>query len=779
MQWPCSVRLRLIAAVFLAVSLAWIVIRSTASSRSTSPSALLPIRKTTRERVIAVFVDSLSDRVAEDPRVMPELSALARRGASFTVEPCRDRLTYLCLRAVLTGSDESSLVALRDNFDKKRRENRESLLSEVARAGGTTAVVGSNDFDPYGASLTWSSTVPLAQESRAQIVRRFRELEGQHRPDLMLVGLASGDLAAHAHGTNSAEYRARFGEIDAIIGDIFRARDPSTHFVVFGDHGHDTAGRHLPGGPATTWAVYVGPAFPPGLHQSLALTDHRALLGLLAGVPTPKVYAAPHLERLLVPAWVKRQFEGGLPSLAPEVALREEPPLTSMRALAIFMVGALGLALAFESVASLAVASVGAVLVAAIAITLGANYDQVRLAIHDQGFTPERGLYLLIPLGVGYLAAVALRRLRVLRAAQPGAWLPTGAAATLVAVFLFLFPSANFYGSARAIVYAALVTIVALVIDAWKHELPSAEARRWLIAASSLAVLTLASYARVARSEGAAEAAVYVLEAAIYKGQAWLPLVVGKACVFGVFSARRCRPRSFDGALGASLLTASLLVQLAGAHLSHVVYAVLFAVLCVSHGWGRRRAPLSQLCAWLLLLNCFYGNSPQHLAPIELLLGATAATLAGLRNIRMRRDSFVVASGLTVLTAAYLLLWPMLGFRLSGLDFSFAFEWLPNERYEELWWVIAASALLKLAAPYWILCSIVDCEALPRESGSLAALLFSAKVGTLSLMIAAYAAGHAMKSNLAMDMLAELVLVTLVLIFVSPFWIARGKADGA
>ncbi len=51
-----------------------------------------------------VFVDSLSDRVARDTSVMPALNALAARGVSLEVSPCRDQLTYLCLRALLTAT---------------------------------------------------------------------------------------------------------------------------------------------------------------------------------------------------------------------------------------------------------------------------------------------------------------------------------------------------------------------------------------------------------------------------------------------------------------------------------------------------------------------------------------------------------------------------------------------------------------------------------------------------------------------------------------------------
>ena len=99
-----------------------------------------------REPLIIVFVDSLSDRVATNREVMPALSALAARGVALSVEPCRDRLTYLCLRAVLTGYDESNLLEVGQNFDHQRRAGTDHLLARIAESGARTIAVGSHDF---------------------------------------------------------------------------------------------------------------------------------------------------------------------------------------------------------------------------------------------------------------------------------------------------------------------------------------------------------------------------------------------------------------------------------------------------------------------------------------------------------------------------------------------------------------------------------------------------------------------------------------------------------
>ncbi len=58
--------------------------------------ALVAVTPHAAARVLLVFIDSLSSELATDAEQMPVLSRLAKEGASFDVEPCRDQLTYLC-----------------------------------------------------------------------------------------------------------------------------------------------------------------------------------------------------------------------------------------------------------------------------------------------------------------------------------------------------------------------------------------------------------------------------------------------------------------------------------------------------------------------------------------------------------------------------------------------------------------------------------------------------------------------------------------------------------
>ena len=81
--------------------------------------------------VLLIFIDSLSDRIATDESVMPTVANLRNQGASFTVEPCKDRLTYLCLAAIFRGTDESSLFSLYKNFDHKQMQ-QQNYFDKVA-----------------------------------------------------------------------------------------------------------------------------------------------------------------------------------------------------------------------------------------------------------------------------------------------------------------------------------------------------------------------------------------------------------------------------------------------------------------------------------------------------------------------------------------------------------------------------------------------------------------------------------------------------------------------
>jgi hypothetical protein len=734
-----------------------------------------PSATRTVERVIVVFVDSLSSELARDRELMPALSALAVRGAAFEVEPCRDQLTFLCLQAAFSGRDESRLLALADNFDPDRRTAPDTLIHALAARGGRVVAAGSNDFAAFETALSASHYIPRTEESEQNVLAAWSALEAATTPTLTLIGLSRGDLVAHAHGPGSDEYRAVFQSIDRTIAAIDQQRAPGTHLVVLGDHGHDRTGSHLPGGESKTWSVYLGPAIRSGFVGEMSITAHRTLLGLLLGLPIPTHYEGPPLTQVFAPTWVDRALGGHLPATsrgaaAPVAGWQRFSVLVAVAfaALGLFYFGFL----AWGSTRLAAVA--GAVALASAAVGAGHGYEALRRFVHDHGFSPERSLYLLLPAALGFATAVLLRRRRWLRPAKRGAWLPTGAAVSLLVTLICLFPSAYFYGSSRAVVTISIFVVAALAFDSFRDATGDKCSRAVMLLASLFAAATLVSFVHVGRADSAVPTAGFVLKSAIYQGSAWLPLIAAKLVVFGLLAWKSRGERPLDLAATASLLTASLLVQLGSASIHRYVYAAIAALLVVSCRSAARKAPAAQLAAGLFLLNHLYGADALRVAPIELLLSGTSAALVAWEQSSMRQDSREWAAGLTLSTSAYLLLWPLFGFRLSGVDFRFMFAWIPERHHDDWWWLIASGTLLKFATPYWLLGLLANQHTARGRAALLALSVIAARGLVLSLMVSAYALNHSMRSALAIDMLAELALVTLCLPWIASWALRRG-----
>ncbi|HEY4106644.1 MAG TPA: alkaline phosphatase family protein, partial [Polyangiaceae bacterium] len=348
-------------------------------------------------KLAIVFVDSLSDRVARDVRVMPHLHALAESGVALEVTPCRDQLTYLCLRALLTGYDESSLLALRGNFSHDKAES-DNLLDRLAEAGRRVAMVGSHDFEPYQSAQFTAKFGPGNQDSERRLLSDLAAIDPSRQAEVTIFGFSNGDRTAHAFGTANSEYSSAFSAIDDAIGQIASWAGRDTDLFVFGDHGHDEMGRHLPGLASTTYAVYAGPSFRHGVELQARLTDHRAILGALLGVPTPPSYTGPDFARIFAPGALNRataldSHELVAPSRRAGVAglrwILAGFALIAAIAIGHHLLDLAGLGRALSWLASALAMSLMAL--------AGAGYDVLRQHIHDHGSEPERSFYLLVP----------------------------------------------------------------------------------------------------------------------------------------------------------------------------------------------------------------------------------------------------------------------------------------------------------------------------------------------------------------------------------------------
>lgn len=708
-------------------------------------------------RTVLVFIDSLSREVATDARHMPFVGRLAREGASFDVEPCRDQLTYLCLRAALTGHDESSLLAIRDNFRPEHEGPPDNLFSALAARGERVSVIGSNDFHPYRRALLTEHPLSKAEETPARVERELARATADSAR-LLVVSLASGDMAAHAHGVNSREYAEAFGRLDRVVEVIASSLPAETHLVVFGDHGHDALGRHLPGTWQKTWAVYRGPALRRGVHHSLHVTDHRALLGVLLGVPSEPNYRGPELASIFDPRWQQQVLPQGLPALKAQRASAEALPITRWAcAAAVFLAGVFACFALARATRSREVAKLAALLLAVAAAT-GLSYDAIRRVAHDHGDSPERSLVLLVPLALGLAAAFWIGRSRSgLFAGRP--WLLRAPACIVAVTWFVLLPTAYYYGARRGVILASLLGLGFIALDLLRQRRVPVERRAplaVLLAFVALALLSLYPVRQVGPET--AQAATWALDAKLYQRAPWLALLVAKAALYALCVAPRAARRPLDSAGAAGLFTASLLIELGSARLPREAYAVLFVALVLGLPFARRRAPSTLFSGGLLLLDHLYGGNPTSIAPIEMILAATAAAMLAWRWLQPGR-SHVWFTGVTVTLACYLMLWPSVGFHLAGIDFGFMFQWVPEAQYQRAWQLIALGVVLKLGLPIILVMAVArDCL---REPGArlIVALGLTAKTALLAVLIACCAINHPMDSHQATAMLAELALL--------------------
>lgn len=769
---PSSVRLGVLLLGLLSVliSLAAVALSSRVSGHTPEGVANIQIQQRLEPApVVLVFVDSLSFDAATNARMMPELQRLSQQGAAFQVEPCRDQLTYLCVRAALTGQDDSSLLALSDDFQPSHEGPPVTLLSALAERRDRVVVVGSSDFHPYRSALFAEHSLAKSAESPERVLAGVRAARAAGAR-LTIVSLSSADLAAHAHGTQSREYRATFGVIDRIVAAIADDLPLGSGLVVFGDHGHDARGRHLPGTESRTWALYRGPAFRAGARGHLAITDHRGLLGVLLGVSTPANYHGPELGSIFEASWLSQRLGGELPAIAAAGSGGSGSPQgnwlgTLGVALSALVVGGLLYRRATER-RLLAALGAGAALLAAL---LGIFYDSIRALVHDHGDSPERALCLLAPLALGAALAVLLRR----RAAGDGSgphlerrpsWFLSVTGCTLLVTFWLMLPTAYYYGARRAVVLAASLALVALIAQGAKK---ANRARSFASGAFALvfALAALLSFYPVRQlGPELAGAATWALDAAIYSRFVGFGLIVAKLLLFAVLVVPHSAQRPLDTAGAAALFSASTLVELAGAHFPRAGFACVLAGCLLGSLLGQRQARSSLLGAGLLLLDHLYAGDLAQIAGIEMLLACLSTTLFGLRRLGLDAGTSRWSAGLSAVVALYLMLWPTVGFHLVGVDFGFMFQWVPAAESERWWWVVALGYSFKLALPLTLVISVARDDLGQRATEQVLAPALAGKLLLLSITVTGYAASHAMNSQQSTAMLAEQLLLCFVLL---------------
>ena len=200
-----------------------------------------PGTQAARSPVLVVSIDGLAPRHITRA-TMPALTTLALEGAScFTARTVRPPVTLPAHTSMLRGVDPAT-HGLRDNTALPLRTDAPSFLKAAREAGNRTA--------------TFVSWLPLdAVIERDAATERF-VIDGGYEPgddrrvvdaavasahggcsDLMFVYLVGPDLAGHAYGWDSAEYRAAVTRSDGGLARLLEAVGAEASVLVTTDHG--------------------------------------------------------------------------------------------------------------------------------------------------------------------------------------------------------------------------------------------------------------------------------------------------------------------------------------------------------------------------------------------------------------------------------------------------------------------------------------------------------------------------------------------------------------
>jgi hypothetical protein len=275
-------------------------VRLEARDPSSLPAVETRVARSSR-RVVLVILDSVPLRVGTDPAIMPNLVALASRGASGVMIAPPDTTTTAGVRAMSVGTKPS----LRDTLDMFSQTpfRHWTLFDELVGRGEQVAFFG----DHAWADLLGDRAVDqhaLASENlfaddQASLGGARERLRSNDRSAFVVLHIGRTDFMAHQFGTERPEYRAGLRDVDSELNRFFLdVFDEGTTFIVTADHGCDLYGSHGGGGDIYRRVplVLVGSGIAPvhGFemdHQQMPLVlatllGTRLPGGILSGVTT-------------------------------------------------------------------------------------------------------------------------------------------------------------------------------------------------------------------------------------------------------------------------------------------------------------------------------------------------------------------------------------------------------------------------------------------------------------------------------------------------------------
>ena len=646
--------------LWIGFALAFILGMTVEFNRGNPPKTKEPVvvQDDSGRRLLLLIIDSLS---IPNFKAMPALREHAENGFYAEVEPCLERITYVCVKETLTGRTAFTLFGLFQNFGVGATDPGANLLRDARAAGMSVAMVSAGDLKPFKVDVDIDKRFKKGPSQREE---KKAEALAQDA-DVLVYHWIWHDTVAHHARVGTKKYKASVRRSNTLVRDVLEWLPEDMDLIVAGDHGHTNDGRHVQGLDIPTVVVANSPNIEPvHLKERIPISALRTLSGAVIGVLSDQVDWDPSWV-----SWLGAPLGTQARALISSGSARPPPSMP---------LGAIGVCGILVWLASAVGRRWWAVGLAAAAIGMGLSFEAWMAWIHfPDGLPRIHEVLWRVPLAAGVIGLIIVRSPK---GALTAMTLSVGATA------LILYPVPHHYGALKNL--SNLVSplllglgLAALTKPGWARRI----AIFGLALASAWLMLKLVDFRvfnleitkfKIAKMvhKNPTEAGLWVgcIAAAIHtmlEREGWLKRL-GFAAVAGV------------GASGVLELPAA-------------TYVLPTVIIFVSFFWRRAgHARLFSLgLAWAAP---FMYTMPQLVG----LYSTVGLVLAGvwMAKVADQGSTSRWAAALVMLLGSYLGLAYTFKLTTSGIDFGFALEWLPGRLHEQFWWVIAIVMTFKCLA---------------------------------------------------------------------------------
>lgn len=673
-----------------------------------------PVEESKKIRLWIVLFDSMTIRFFGSGQV-PFIDWLATQGVSGEATACMDALSVPCLKAAFTGKDQNSLFFLFNDFLTSGQRTEGSIFELMQKQGYTIASHSTYAWKQFQHTFSWKifqgMVVPEGYTDYVP-TKGSIELMKENDFDIMITALGHLDKVSHKYGPGSEEYIMEAARSDDCVKMMFDALPEGWHFMVFGDHGHDEMGRHVPGLDIPAGYVYYGPAFKKGFQKHIDLRSHYFILSRLFSIPFTSPPPDENLEDLFTPEWISTHpVSSTKPADSDHGAVTEGDKKESRMPSELFFIllfmalGGVVFTAAFRKYSLKVTLAAGAGIVLFVWLE-GFIYVWLKTQMLQQSWAYDYLIWAL-EFAACFTAVHLLRRREAIFSKL--------FLACLAYFCLTLFtglPTVYNFGGTRFIMHGMMALSLCLAVVLLKRYSAGEKAvlrGTLLLVAVAVVLIGLNIDLRVTNFQ--------------YKYFYWshslfqvippmIPFVLSSAFFCAViFNMRRSGLIAF--LVFQAFVLAHTLVPAWVFLIALVLSVVLFMPAYLKPAFLRNVKSQWNLVAALIVMIYFSGFSLERLTEwmVMVLIGiltirgiAKAITTEGAGNYR---ETLVVLAAFVVVLIGIFSFWIMFGLRIAGLDFQPVLNWFPTGWQTQLWPLIAAIMIYSYALPFLCLASVL------------------------------------------------------------------------